>query len=233
LFGEQPSPFAEHERKHHLWSRCEALFTGLVEQLARVEGVEREGESLLLLIQTTKPLRNLRLGESISLNGACLTVVSVDGGKPRFELTPETIRRTCLSDLKTGDYVNVERSLRVGGRLGGHLVTGHVDCVGEIVSKEHHGKSAEMWVKIPTRLTPMMVEKGSIAVDGVSLTIVEIKRNAFSVWLIPHTLRNTTLGFKLPRDRVNIEVDIIAKYLKRFYYSTRGVSAHEPFGGSR
>ncbi len=146
-----------------------------------------------------------------------------------FELTQETIRRTCLSDLKTGDYVNLERSLRLGDRLGGHLVNGHVDCVGEIVSKDYHGKSAEMWVKIPTRLTTMIVEKGSIAVDGVSLTIVEAERDAFSVWLVPYTLRKTTLGFKSPGDKVNIEVDIIAKYLRRLYLSTRGARGHRPF----
>ena len=158
----------------------------------------------------------LALGESIALNGCCLTVVECDAATCRFEIGPETLLRTNLGALRVGDRVNLERSLRMGDRLGGHLVQGHVDGVGHIARKERDRDWVMMAFTCPPELTVQMIPKGSIAVDGISLTLVDVKRDGFSVMLIPHTLANTTLGFKQSGDAVNLETDLLAKYVKKY-----------------
>ena len=156
---------------------------------------------------------HLEVGESVAVNGACLTVVNVSGGAFAFEAGFETLAKTNLGELRPGDRVNLERALRVGDRLGGHFVTGHVDCTGRVVERVANGEWETVWFGFPPEFGELMVDKGSVAVDGVSLTLVEVTAGGFSVALIPHTLDHTTLGFKRPGDAVNLETDILAKYV--------------------
>jgi riboflavin synthase len=155
------------------------------------------------------------MGESVAVNGACLTVVECDAESFQFQAGPETLLRTNLGELVAGDRVNLERALRLCDRLGGHLVQGHVDGVGRIAERSRQGEWETVWFSSPSELTRQMVRKGSIAVDGVSLTLVEVAADRFSVMLIPHTLENTTLGFKQSGATVNLETDLIAKYVQR------------------
>jgi riboflavin synthase len=152
-------------------------------------------------------------GESVAVNGACLTVVARDDRTCRFQAGPETLRRTNLGELQAGARVNLERALRVGDRLGGHLVQGHVDGLGRVASRRRQGEWEVVWFSCPAELAAQMVSKGSVTVDGVSLTVVEVTADGFSVALIPHTLAQTTLGFKGPGASVNLETDVLAKYI--------------------
>jgi len=157
----------------------------------------------------------LSIGESVAVNGACLTVVAIHGNEFDFEVGPETLLKTNLGSLRANDRVNLERSLRVGDRLGGHFVQGHVDAVGTIESRTRNGDWEDVWFRCPAELTLLMVPKGSIAVDGVSLTLVHVEAERFSVMLIPHTQSMTTLGFKQSGDSVNIEADMLAKHVAK------------------
>jgi riboflavin synthase len=191
------------------------MFTGLVESLERVESIAPDGSggcALTLAVMLAPPLA---IGESVAVNGACLTVVNRDGNSCRFECGPETLQRTNLGQLKPGDRVNVERSLKFGDRLGGHLVTGHIDGLGRISRRQQQGDFEFVWFEAAPVLLLQMVSKGSVAVDGISLTIVDVSPDSFSVMLIPHTLANTTLGFKSVGDCVNLETDVLAKYVER------------------
>jgi riboflavin synthase len=201
------------------------MFTGLVECLGTVTRAEDDGAGgrhLLIAAQDIVPA--LTVGESVAINGACLTVVeittwdSIPGNPPdaRFQAGPETLRRTNLGELQPGDRVNLERALRLSDRLGGHLVQGHIDGVGRIAERQRQGDWEMVWFTCPPELAVQMVPKGSVAVDGVSLTLVDVARDGFSVMLIPHTLANTTLGFKQPGDPVNLETDLLAKYVKKY-----------------
>ncbi len=167
----------------------------------------------------------LSLGESVAVNGACLTVVARDAQTCRFQLGPETLRRTNLGALALGDRVNLERSLRLGDRLGGHLVQGHVDGVGHVAERITEGDWVTVWFTCPPELAAQMVSKGSVTVDGVSLTLVDVGADRFSVALIPHTLAHTTLGFKGPGAAVNLETDLLAKYVWK-YLRSGGRQAH-------
>jgi riboflavin synthase len=189
------------------------MFTGLVEALGVLRRRESDGQGCLLEIAEPALAPQLSLGESVAVNGACLTVVGVEGAAFRFQAGPETLSRTNLGELVAGDQVNLERSLRVGDRLGGHLVQGHIDGLGQIARRERQGEWEVVWFRCPQELAAQMVTKGSVAVDGVSLTVVDVTRDGFSVALIPHTLAVTTLGFKQPGDSVNLETDILAKYV--------------------
>jgi riboflavin synthase len=192
------------------------MFTGLVETLARVESVSADGHGGCSLTLSESTLASqLTLGESVAVNGACLTVVARDDHSFRFECGPETLQRTNLGALKPGDRVNIERSLKFGDRLGGHIVTGHIDGLGRIIRCEPQGEFETVWFSAPAELLLQMVPKGSIAVDGISLTVVDVTQDSFSVMLIPHTLSKTTLGFKSNGDSVNLETDILAKYVER------------------
>jgi riboflavin synthase len=196
------------------------MFTGLVEALGRVDSVSEEnaGRRLSLawpgLGEVGDPLA---LGESVAVNGCCLTVVGSGPGPDVFEVQagPETLARTNLGDKSPGDAVNLERALRVGDRLGGHFVQGHVDTTAVLRDRRPEGEWEFLAFGLDPEWTPLMVPKGSVAVDGVSLTLVDVTRDGFSVMLIPHTLAVTTLGRLKPGDRVNIEADMLAKHVRK------------------
>jgi riboflavin synthase len=192
------------------------MFTGLIEALGVVREVIPTGAGRDLLIETPSIAADLSLGESVSVNGCCLTVVERDSQTCRFQAGPETLRRTNLGDLCPSDSVNLERSLRVGDRLGGHIVQGHIDGVGHVGRLLSDGDWVLFWFTCPPELAAQMVSKGSVAVDGVSLTLVDVEENRFSVALIPHTLAHTTLGSKKPGDPVNLETDLLAKYVHKY-----------------
>ena len=188
------------------------MFTGLVEALGTVQCVEPDGPGRTLSIMVDFA-RAVTEGESVAVNGACLTVIGHDATTSRFQAGPETLRLTNLGELAAGDRVNLERSLRMSDRLGGHLVQGHVDGVGRIAERRREGEWEMLWFTCPPALAAQMVAKGSIAVDGVSLTLVDVTADRFSVALIPHTLDQTTLGFKQAGASVNLETDLLAKYV--------------------
>ncbi|MBM4039443.1 MAG: riboflavin synthase [Planctomycetes bacterium] len=190
------------------------MFTGIVERMCRVLALQR-GATWRLTVDLGPLAEGTRQGDSVALNGVCLTVAALDGSRASFDAIGETIGRTNLASLAQGQQVNIERSLRVGDRLGGHFVAGHVDAVGTIRSKEKLPTQTVLRVAVPPELTRFMAAKGSVAVDGVSLTLVDVARDAFAIALIPYTLRETTLGVKGPGDTVNVEVDILARYVAR------------------
>lgn len=192
------------------------MFTGLVEEIGKVERISAQGEGRRIRISAQKVLEDTKIGDSIAVNGACLTVVRIDETGFDVDLSPETLRRTNLKDLSPGDVVNLERPMRLSDRLGGHLVLGHVDEVGVIRSMEGKGESVIMTLQVSPEGMRYIVEKGSVCVDGVSLTVAAIgDATSFDVALIPHTLKVTTLGLKGPGGRVNVEYDIIGKYVER------------------
>lgn len=191
------------------------MFTGLVEALGRVERVVEEGAGRRLAIAWPGLGAALGIGESVAVNGCCLTVVAAEGEGFEVQAGPETLLRTNLGGKGAGDRVNLERSLRVGDRLGGHFVQGHVDTTAGLIERRTEGEWDFLAFRIGGEWTPLMVEKGSIAVDGVSLTLVEVGMDTFSVMLIPHTLAATTLGALRVGDRVNIEADMLAKHVRK------------------
>jgi riboflavin synthase len=191
------------------------MFTGLVEALATVAAVEDRPPGKRLRLHLPGIAAEAALGESIALNGCCLTVIEISGEVLAFDAGPETLSRTNLGRLQRGDQVNIERSLRLGDRLGGHLVTGHIDAVGTLVERIDQADWSTCWFRVPPDLTRQMASKGSVAVDGVSLTLVDVQPDRFSVALIPHTLAVTTLGKLTRGDEVNIETDLLAKYVAR------------------
>ena len=200
------------------------MFTGLVEALGIVAGVEFEGPGKRLMIEWPDLAEPLALGESVAINGCCLSVVKSVG--PRFEVQagPETLERTNLGEKIVGDRVNLERSLRVGDRLGGHFVQGHVDATATLIERAPQAEWDFLRFKLDPSLLGLLVPKGSIAVDGVSLTLVEVFDDGFSVMLIPLTLAVTTLGLLKTGDRVNIEADMLAKHLKKLLKGYQGTT---------
>jgi len=194
------------------------MFTGLVEGLGRVVSLTPDAVSLMLKIEAPADLPEVdtvRLGDSIALNGCCLTVVEIDGHRWSFQAGSETLSRTNLGKFQVGDVVNVERSVQVGSRLGGHFVQGHVDALGTVAAIDREGEWVFMSFQVPTALTRQMVEKGSITVDGVSLTVNWIEGRDFSINLIPHTVQVTTLKRLAAGSTVNLEIDLIARYVER------------------
>lgn len=193
------------------------MFTGLVEGRGRVTGLTPEGAGVLLVIDPPREMQvpPSAIGDSIAINGCCLTLVAVSRGSWAFQAGSETLSRTNLGQLQPGDAVNLERSLIATARLGGHFVQGHVDGVGTVDAVEREGEWTTMWFRTPPRLSRQMVSKGSVAVDGVSLTLVAVEAERFSIALIPHTLAATTLGLRNPGDAVNIETDILGKYIEK------------------
>ncbi len=192
------------------------MFTGLVQALGTVRAVTADdhgGITLKVAEPTMAP--HLELGESVSVNGVCLTVISHDAEAFDFQAGPETLLKTNLGKLGINDRVNLEQSLRVSDRFGGHFVTGHIDCTGTILEKLPSGDWLTIWFAFPPEFEDLLVAKGSIAVDGVSLTVVDVKPDRFSVMLIPHTRDHTTLGIKNPGDAVNLEFDLLAKHVRK------------------
>ena len=191
------------------------MFTGIIEELGIVKAVSRKGRLISLSIQADKAISDTKIGDSIAVNGVCLTVVKIEDKVLSFDLLEETARLTNLGKLKSNEKVNLERSLKIGDRLSGHFVTGHIDCPGAIREKTYVSGNLCVGISIPAEFLKFIVPKGSVAVDGISLTVVSKHSNVFTVYIIPHTLQNTTLSFKGPSAQVNIETDILAKYTNR------------------
>jgi len=197
------------------------MFSGIVEALGRVAELRDEPPGCTLVVREPRVAAETAVADSISVNGCCLTVVETDAETMAFQAGPETLARTNLGRLEVGSPVNLERALAVGDRLGGHFVSGHIDGTGELIERRDQGEWSDFHFSVSDELARQMASKGSIAVDGVSLTIVESERNRFSVALIPYTLAVTTLGPMNVGDLVNLETDILAKYVQRL------VEAHE------
>jgi riboflavin synthase len=192
------------------------LFTGIIEDVGTIDTVERRGDVLVIVVSARRAVEGLPQGGSIAVNGCCLTAVGVGGGRFTCELTQETLRRTAFAErLRAGVRVNLERPMPASGRFDGHIVQGHVDGVGTVTERQPLGESAEMTIRAPRDLERYLVEKGSVAVDGVSLTVARLLPGAFKVALIPYTLSETNLRDAGPSSRVNLEVDVIAKYVER------------------
>jgi riboflavin synthase len=192
------------------------MFTGIVESVGIVEEIE-SGDDLTRLVVGAEPITDgVKPGDSVAVNGGCLTATSIRDGRISFEVVRETMERTSLGDLKVGARVNLERAMRAGDRLDGHIVQGHVDGVGTIRQLIREGNDVRLQIDCDPDLADCVVEKGSIAVDGVSLTVAAQSPSGFEVALIPHTLEITTLGDRQPHDRVNLEADVLGKYVKRY-----------------
>ena len=190
------------------------MFTGLVADLGKVSAVDATADGVTLAVRT-RLAEEIGEGDSVAVNGVCLTATAIAGGEFRAEVMHETLRRSSLAEVATGSDVNLELALRAADRLGGHIVQGHVDGLGAIRSTEEDGFARVVTIAAPAELLRYVVEKGSIAVNGVSLTVVEVTGDAFSVSLIPETLERTTLGAAAPGTPVNLEVDVVAKYVEK------------------
>lgn len=190
------------------------MFTGLIESVGTVKVLEPRGNEAARLVIESPFARELALGESVAVNGCCLTVTGRDAGVS-FDLLGETLNRTNLGDLKPCLRVNLERALRADGRFGGHFVQGHVDTTAEVLAAGAKGSDLNLTIAIPQGGARYLIEKGSIAVNGVSLTVASLAEESFGLWIIPHTLQETNLGDLKPGDRVNLEYDLIAKYAER------------------
>lgn len=191
------------------------MFTGLVAELGSVEKLAQQGNSFHLTVAAQKVMQNLKIGDSVAVNGVCLTVVRLGDASFTADVMPETVRLTNIGLLHAGDRVNLERTLRLCDGLDGHIVSGHVEGLGVIASRRPDGIAMVVTITTPPELLKYIIKKGSIAIDGISLTVTEVTETSFSVSLIPHTAKETTLGFKDVGDRVNLETDIIAKYVER------------------
>jgi riboflavin synthase len=194
------------------------MFTGIIEGVGKVRTVKKKGDGLELEIACDFDLERTNVGDSISVNGCCLTITSRLGKSFWADVSDETFQVTTFHDIKTGDPVNLERALQVGSRLGGHIVQGHVDGTGRIAEIKEHPDSVEFLVEIPRELSRYIVEKGSVAIDGVSLTVNHCENNKFDVTVIPHTKLMTTFSKLKVGDRVNLEVDIIGKYVEKLTF---------------
>lgn len=191
------------------------MFTGIVEDVGRVLSREELTAGRRLRVATSLPVADFAIGESIAIAGACMTVVAVGAGEFAVDVSAESLRRTTLGDLEAGDAVNLERAMQLGDRLGGHMVSGHIDAAGVVASIRPEGESSIFTFQVDAALMPMLVEKGSVAVDGISLTCFHCRDDRFDVAVIPHTQAVTTLGLRGPGSRVNIEVDVMGKYVAR------------------
>jgi riboflavin synthase alpha subunit len=191
------------------------MFTGIVRERGRVVAADGGPEGVRLEIEAPRTAETTAVGDSVSIDGSCLTAESVVDGRIAFHAVPETVRRTSLARLEPGADVNLEPALRAGEPLGGHYVQGHVDGVGRVRASEQEGAGLRVWFEAPPGVLRYCVEKGSITVQGVSLTIAELADDAFAVALVPHTLAETTLGTLEPGDTVNLEADVLAKYVER------------------
>ncbi|MBM4330262.1 MAG: riboflavin synthase [Deltaproteobacteria bacterium] len=192
------------------------MFTGLIQDVGNIRIIDRRGGGISLTISTRLDLSSVKIGDSIAVDGVCLTVVKLAGRTFTMEVSPETLQRTTLSSAKEGQAVNLEAALKMSDPLGGHLVAGHVDGTGEITGITLEGNSLRYQFRVPLDIGRYLIEKGSLAVDGISLTVAECLDQEFSVRLIPHTAERTTLGKKKVGDRVNLENDMIAKYVEKF-----------------
>jgi riboflavin synthase len=192
------------------------MFTGLIESTGKIKSRTVSGGAGKLVVKAEKTLLELKSGESIAVNGACLTLEQeLADGSLEFHALEETLNRTNLGQTAIGGIVNLERALKLGGRIGGHMVSGHVDAVSPVISLKKAGSDYELRVSLPEQLRPFLVEKGSVAIDGISLTVTDVTEDAFSAHLIPVTLENTALKFRQKGDLVNLEADMIGKYVQK------------------
>jgi riboflavin synthase len=192
------------------------LFTGIIEGIGKIRKIEKSiknRSAVKMIVDLGGHAKGLKIGQSVALNGVCLTVTGISNSKCNFEMIEETTKKTDLGNLKVGGIVNIERSLKVGDRMEGHFVLGHVDGVGTIKKIEKKPKEIKVWFEIPKHLSRFVVQKGSIAVDGISLTVVDVRKNLASVCLIPHTVQITNFRTRKVGDKINIETDILGKYL--------------------
>ncbi|HEY7537383.1 MAG TPA: riboflavin synthase [Gaiellaceae bacterium] len=199
----------------------DAVFTGIVRQVGRVVAAAQEPSGMRLEVEASETAAALALGDSVSVSGCCLTAVAVADGRIAFDVVPESLARTTLAELEPGDRVNVEPALRAGDPLGGHYVQGHVEAVGRVRRTNDDGDGRRLWVDAPPNVLRYLVEKGSVTVDGTSLTVSALDEAGFEVALAPHTLAATTLGDLAPGDRVNLEPDVLAKYVERLLETRR------------
>lgn len=191
------------------------MFTGIIEETGTVDSFEELDAAWRLRIKASKVLQELETGDSIAVNGCCLTAIAFGDGFVEFDLLEESVRLTSFSQLKPGDRVNLERSLRFNGKIGGHFVTGHIDGTGTVLNAEYRGKDLYLRIQPPADYAKYLVYKGSIAINGVSLTVAELDEQGFAVWLIPHTLEITNLAANQPGHLVNLEFDLLAKNTER------------------
>jgi riboflavin synthase len=192
------------------------MFTGIIEGLGTIREIRPEGQGKRMTIEADFPLEQTKIGDSICVSGACLTVVMIDDKRFSVDVSPETLERTTFGNVKVGDRVNLERALRLSDRIDGHLVSGHIDGIGTVLLKQNIGNAIIVSFKVPESISHYMIKKGSVAVDGISLTINNCSLDNFDVSIIPHTAKLTTIGFKKAGDPVNIETDMIGKYVERF-----------------
>lgn len=192
------------------------MFTGIIEGLGTIVGIGSAGHGKRLIMESDFPLTGTKLGDSIAVNGACLTAVVIQGRRFEADVAPETLDKTTFSKAGVGEKVNLERALRLSDRLDGHLVSGHIDGTGIIQQKSPLGNAVIVSIRVPESLSRYMIPKGSVAIDGISLTINKVHPEGFEVSIIPHTAGMTTIGFKKPGSMVNIETDMIGKYVERF-----------------
>jgi riboflavin synthase len=191
------------------------MFTGLIREVGEVVSIEGSGDGARIELEAPATAAGAKIGDSIAIDGVCLTVVTTDDGRVAFDAVPETLARSSLGTLEPGSRVNLEPALRAGDPLGGHYVQGHVDGVGSVRSVEAEGEGRRIWFDTPAELLRYVVEKGSITVQGTSLTVAAVDDSGFAVALIPHTLEETTLGALGTGDRVNLEADVLAKYVEK------------------
>ncbi|MDX2440071.1 MAG: riboflavin synthase [Desulfobacterales bacterium] len=197
------------------------MFTGIIEGFGTISGIKPSGQSRRMAINADYELDNTKIGDSIAVNGACLTVVSFSGKRFEVDVSPETVAKTTLGKAKIGDRLNLERALCISDRIDGHLVSGHIDGIGKIKSRKTEENAIIITFNIPESVSYYIIKKGSVAVDGISLTVNECDHESFQVSIIPHTAKLTTLGFKKISDSVNVETDMIGKYVERFVTQTK------------
>ena len=192
------------------------MFTGIIESIGILQAITPKGEDISVTVNVGKlDMGDVKLGDSIATNGVCLTVVALTENTYTADLSLETLKRTGFVDYKAGDKVNLEKAMLPTTRFGGHIVSGHVDAVGEIIERHQIGRAVEFWIQLPQNLAKYVVEKGSITVDGISLTVNDLRKNAFKLTIVPHTAAETTMDNFSVGQKVNLEVDVIARYLER------------------
>jgi riboflavin synthase len=212
------------------------MFTGIIECLGTISGIRPAAQGKRLTVEADFILDRTKVGDSVAVNGACLTVVKIDGSRFDADLSPETLAASTFGKAQLGERVNLERAMRLSDRLDGHLVSGHIDGIGIIKKREKLGNAIRLTIEVPAALSRYMIQKGSVAVDGISLTINACETESFSVQIIPHTAAVTTFGTKQNGDAVNIETDLIGKYVERFIRgetAPKGEKTREPSGIDR